>query len=269
MPLPLRIPRRRGNQSRAQLPSVLMSHVCLHLRNVEEPAMKKRTFLLLICSVSMTVAEAAEPSHTTDFNATENPISEGAVWNHNGLDWTKVATSNGIAYGTQTGTGGYDDSYAYLSGFPADHSAVAKIFRAPNIDSSCTHEVEILLRWSDSAHSAQGYECNISFDGGYAQIVRWNGAIGNFTVLGGGSFPALKDGDLFKATVVGNRIAIYVNDTKVAEVTDSTFQSGNPGMGFFRRECGKGSDFGFTSFTATSGSSTSVRPNPPTDVRAE
>ena len=43
------------------------------------------------------------------------------------------------------------------------------------MDPGCTHEVEVLLRWADSAHIARGYECNLAFDGGYAQIVRWNG----------------------------------------------------------------------------------------------
>ena len=195
---------------------------------------------------------AASQTYSTNFDGTENPISEGGAWSHAGLDWTYVQKSGGIAYGTQTGTGGYDDSYARLSGFPPDQTASAVIHLASPIDGSCSHEVELLMRWTDSAHSAQGYEVNLNFDGGFAQIIRWNGPIGNYTGLGGGYFPGLKDGDVFKASIVGNVITSYVNDIQVAQVTDATYSTGNPGIGFFRRNCGTNADFGFTSFTATS-----------------
>jgi hypothetical protein len=191
-------------------------------------------------------------SYSTNFDGTENPISEGGAWSHAGLDWTTVQTSGGIAYGTQTGSDGYDDSYAKLSGFPPDQTASGVIHLVNPIDGSCSHEVELLMRWTDSAHSAQGYEVNLSFDGGSAQIVRWNGAMGDFTVLGGGSFRGLKDGDVFKASMIGNVITAYVNDIQVAQVTDAAYSTGNPGIGFFRRNCGTNADFGFTSFTATS-----------------
>lgn len=198
------------------------------------------------------VPDTAPLSYSTNFDGTENPISEGGTWSHAGLDWTTVQKSGGIAYGTQTGTGGYDDSYAKLSGFSPDQTASAVIHLVSPIDGSCSHEVELLMRWTDSAHSAQGYEVNLSYDGSYAQIVRWNGAIGDFTVLGGGSFSGLKDGDVFKASIIGNIITAYVNDIQVAQVTDATYSSGNPGIGFFRRNCGTNTDFGFASFTATS-----------------
>src|SRR5262249_52236203 len=139
----------------------------------------------------------------------------------------------------------------YLSGFPPDHSASAVIHLINNIDASCTHEVEILLRWADAAHNARGYECNMSFNGGYSQIVRWNGALGDFTPLARGSVPALRDGDTLKASVVGNRITIYLNDAPVVSTTDNTFPTGNPGVGFFRRNCGANTDFAFTSYSAT------------------
>jgi hypothetical protein len=72
-----------------------------------------------------TVPTACGPSRTTystNFPLTENPISEGARWRNTGLDWTPVATSNGLAYSTQT-RNAYDDSYAFLSGFGADQAA--------------------------------------------------------------------------------------------------------------------------------------------------
>jgi hypothetical protein len=217
----------------------------------------------------------ANKSYETAFDGTENPISEGGVWTHKGADWSKVATANGIAVGTQTGSPGqlranlYDDSYAVLSGFPADHSVSVVLHRGSSIDSSCSHEYEILLRWSDDTHSARGYELNLNFDGSYAQIMRWNGNYGDFTELGGGSFHSVKDGDTFEATIVGDLITTYVNGTKIAQVRDSTFASGNPGIGFFRGSCGSNTDIGFKSFKATSGSGGStVRPMPPGSVSA-
>ena len=46
------------------------------------------------------------------------------------------------------------------------------------------HEIELLLRWADSAQIARGYECLFNHLGG-VQIVRWNGPFGKFTVLSG------------------------------------------------------------------------------------
>src|SRR5262249_44016448 len=98
---------------------------------------------------------AGAPTFSTNFDATESPISEGGAWTHVGLDWTLVDTAGGLAFGTQTGNGGYDDSYAHLSGFPPNHTASAVIFRAASLDGVCgTHEVEVHLRWSDAAHDA-------------------------------------------------------------------------------------------------------------------
>lgn len=208
-------------------------------------------FAALLTACTAHNSEAVTQTYSTQFIGTEEPLSEGGAWTHLGLDWTNVKKSDGIAFGAQSGTGGYDDSYARLSGFSPNQRSVATIHLIHDIDASCSHEVELLLRWSDSAHSATGYEANLSFDGGYAQIVRWNGALGAFTVLGEGSHHGLKDGDTFKATVNGNVIAIFLNNRKLAQVTDNTYSTGNPGIGFFRRNCGSGSDFGLSNFTAT------------------
>jgi hypothetical protein len=213
-------------------------------------------------------AIAETQSYTTEFDGTESPLSEGGAWSHVGLDWTKVQKANGIAFGTQTGSNGYDDSYAVLSGFGPNQSASAKVHLGSSIDASCSHEVEILLRWSDSDHSARGYEINLSFDGGYAQIVRWNGGLGNFTVLGGGGYPGLMNGDTFAASIEGDLIKMSVNGNPIAQVRDSTFTTGNPGVGFFRRACGTNADVGFQSFTATGSDGALVPgPNPPTNLR--
>ncbi len=215
-----------------------------------QQAQAVRTILSNKVAIHVAAANTSQ-SYTTNFDGNENPLSEGGVWSHNSQDWAKIEKSGGIAFGTETGNGGYDDSYALLSGFLPDQTVTAVVNLNPQVDKSCTHEMEILLHFADSAHTARGYECNISFDGGYAQIVRWNGAIGDFTVLGGGNYPNLKTGDVFKASIVGNVITEYVNDQQIAQVTDSVFKDGNPGLGMFRRACGSNSDVSFTSFKAT------------------
>lgn len=192
--------------------------------------------------------------YTTEFIGTENPISEGGSWSNSGEDWTFVQKKDGLAFGTQTGTGGYDDSYAVLSDFQPDHSAWGRAHIDAQLDQSCNHEVEILLRWSDSPGLAQGYECLIRFDGGLAQIVRWNGPKGDFTVLAASSYRELRHGDEFKCGVSGNRITMYVNDVEVINTMDEAYIDGNPGIGFFRRNCGTNADFAFSSYAATDSS---------------
>jgi hypothetical protein len=191
--------------------------------------------------------------YSTSFNGTENPLSEGGVWQNNGLDWTNVQKVSGAAYGTQSGLGGNDDSYAHLAltaaGWPAD-IALSGVVYMPQPILVGTHEIELLVRWSDSPHDARGYEVLLSY-GGEVQIIRWNGPLGNFTPIGTtGIYSGIRDGDVFSATVVGPVISGYVNGVQIAQAVDSTYTGGSPGIGFFRRVLGANSDFGFRSFTA-------------------
>jgi hypothetical protein len=191
-------------------------------------------------------------TYSTNFDLVESPISEGGAWKHFGADWTLVNTSEGLAWGTQTG-GAYDDSYAYLSGFPPNQMASGVVHLASPA-SGATHEVEILLHWSDDAHNARGYECNLAWNGGYAEIVRWNGPLNDFTYLNRSSAPSgVHEGDTLSAKIVGSTITSYLNGVQIATATDSTFKTGNPGIGLWR---GGGApvtlrDYAFTSFAAT------------------
>ena len=167
------------------------------------------------------------------------------------MNWTKVQTANGTAFGTNGVADTYDDSYAYLSGFSANQQGQAIVYRSPTL-SGDPHEVELLLRWADSPGVARGYECLVNYVGN-VQIVRWNGAFADFTVLGGGSLGrALVSGDVIKANIVGNLISVYVNGALIAQSTDSVWSTGQPGIAFFRRTQGTSADLAFTSYTATS-----------------
>lgn len=139
--------------------------------------------------------------------------------------------ANGVACGTQSGTNTgiykFDDSHAHLSGFPPDQEAwgEARIAR-PN--PACNQELEILLRWTSSPHRTTGYECFarcLSGDDSYVQIVRWEGPLGKFTYLADmrGTNYGLKNGDILKASIVGNVITVYINGVEKARATDDTY----------------------------------------------
>ncbi len=206
--------------------------------------------------------DAGAVTYSTHFLATENPISEGGHWIHLGAPWSLVATGGGVAYGTQPGDGAYTDSYAHLSGFPPDQSVSATIHLAAGLSPGGTREVEIHLRWADSASSARGYECNLAYNGGYAEVVRWNGPLGDYTYVspqGSGGPGAVHDGDVFEAQIVGTTITTWLNGHQlqhvdVASIGGTVWTDGNPGMGFWRGAGASATpgDYGFSSYAAMS-----------------
>lgn len=203
-------------------------------------------------------------SYSTNFSVTENPISEGGKWISGkavGLDWSDVATSPGFAYGTESGVAAgsqkFDDSTAILTGvWGSDHSVEATVYSV-NQNDAISQEVEIRLRSALSAHRNTGYEINFrcsKTDKAYMEIVRWNGSVGDFTYLlhKDGSQYGVTTGDVVKATIIGNKITVYINGSQVAQTTDNTFTTGNPGMGFYLLgTTGVNQDYGFSHFMAT------------------
>src|SRR6516165_4273386 len=87
--------------------------------------------------VARAQAQAQQNARTyaTNFPLEETPISEGGVWQHRGTSWATVRTFANRAIGSQTGSGGYDDAYAYLSGFGPDQTAQATLWKDPAIGS--------------------------------------------------------------------------------------------------------------------------------------
>ena len=197
--------------------------------------------------------------YRTRFPLTENPISEGGNWINGqaaGLDWANIRTTRGFAFGTESGMVKYADSTALLKGTWGPNQTVQATVRTVNQNEKIYEEVELRLRSSLSPHKATGYEVNfrcLKTPKAYTQIVRWNGALGSFTILKsvGGSRFGVTTGDVVKATIVGNVITSYINGVQVLQVTDSTFSAGSPGIGFYLEGAtGVNADFGFTSFSA-------------------
>ena len=228
-----------------------------------------------LCVLAMVLLQghAEARTYTTNFSLTENPISEGGNWVNGkavGLDWADVATVRGLAFGTETGRVNYDDSTAVLDGaWGANQTAQATVYSV-NQNSSIFEEVELRLRTTITANQMTGYEIDfrcLNTLEGYVQIVRWNGPLGSWTLLDGRS-GGVKNGDLVKATIVGNVITAYVNGTRVLQVTDVTYATGSPGIGFYLQGTTNNAvqrDYGFTSFSAADDGS-SVLP-PPANLR--
>lgn len=258
----------------------------------------KRRFIGLIIALVCVSSNvySADKIYTTDFSLTEDRISDGGnLWINGaatGVDWTNVKTSNGNATGTMNrlpdGVSLYDDSVAVLKGtWGADQTVEATIHAANRTGGGssgydgnefdyCTKEVELILRGVITANSINLYEVLFSSRIGspaYHQIARWSGVRGNYYTIFSdeGSLYQVNDGDVVKATMVGNVINAYINDVLVSTVTDTNYSMGSPGVGFYSSKGCTGTahndDFGFTSFTATStGTSAGRIPNRPSII---
>ncbi len=212
----------------------------------------QRQHVVLAVKPALSVPGGQDNSYTTSFVAAEEPISEGGKWisgNAIGRDWTDVITGIGLAYGTESGKGkgnqAFDDSTALLAGTWRPDQTVEAEVHSINQNDHDFEEVELRLRSSLSSHNATGYEvlfrCSKTASA-YASIVRWDGRLGIFTYIGqekGAEF-GVADGDVVKATALGNVITGYINDIPVIRATDKTYAGGSPGMGFwFKRSSSK------------------------------
>jgi hypothetical protein len=223
-------------------------------------------------------------SYRTRFQTGEDPISEGGLWLNglkDGVDWTDVITKNGLAYGAvsrmgvaerrmeqgnlSSGSaagesapeGDYDDPTAVLSGgWGANQHAKAEVF-SRNQTEDYFQEVQIRLRSTLATHRCTGYEviwrC-LTTENAYVEIVRWNGAVGDFTSLARveGLPYGVKSGDLVEATVDGHVITAFTNGVEVLSAADDTFDTGGPGIGFNFGVGDTNVDHGFTYFEVDS-----------------
>jgi hypothetical protein len=218
-------------------------------------------------------------SYRTRFENDEDPISEGGMWINgqtDGIDWIDCMTQNGgevcgkvsrmtvaerraeqvhdEAGDDDAGTAGdYDDPTAVLSGeWGRNQYGKATVF-CRNPTNKYFQEVEIRLRSSITPHRCTGYEVfwrALKTDEGYAEIVRWNGAIGDFTSLARkvGTEFGVKDGDVVEASIEGDLIRGFINGVEVISATDDVFPEGAPGVGFNFFVSTTNVDHGFTSF---------------------
>lgn len=239
----------------------------------------------LLSALFAVSSTATANSYSTGFDNVENPISEGGRWINGktvGLDWSNVATTGGLAIGQQTGAS-FTDGTALLTGEWGPDQMVTATVHTVNQNDACYQEVEIRLRSALAAHVNTGYEVGFKMSqtsGAYLIIVRWNGPLGNYNYLfkGEGTQYGIKNGDVVSAKIVGNVITAYVNGQEkahadITSIGGTVYTRGNPGMGFNLENAptgcsGTNGNYGFTELRATD-ELTLVRPNPPTDVRAD
>lgn len=225
---------------------------------------KKCSLLILICLILCGLnRNAVANNYTTSFSLAENPISEGGNWADGmvvGIDWSNVVTSSGMAYGTQMGNNlyvnEYSDSTALLTGTWGSNQTVQATVNIESVDTNADEEVELRLRQTLSAHSCTGYEVAFSANpfNQYIQVVRWDGALGNFSYVDGGDTAGyVVNGDVVKATICGTNICVYQNGTLLFNCSDCTYSNGNPGIGFFVYDgpCSDDTNYGFSRFYAT------------------
>lgn len=223
------------------------------------------------------MASLKQAYFSTAFPSTENPISAGGPWTLGGtagLDWQNVQTSSGspgLAFGTGSSSTNDDDNIAILAGqfSTTKHWVHILCHRVGGYSPGVTHEVEALLSFTISGHSAKGYELDFGL-GVTIQPVRWNGALndfdtGVFTTVSGSSFGiVLADGDtidaVFDSTSGSPVISVWYNNparsgSATVVWTDTTagkITSGAPGMGFFYNSGATPTSYAINGFAAGS-----------------
>jgi hypothetical protein len=217
-------------------------------------------------------------SYATRFEKDEEPISEGGLWlngRKDGIDWCDVLSHGGHCFGEVSRmnsaerraeqafggeaasldvvSGDYDDPAAVLTGLWGRNQSARATVYSVNPTDDYFQEVEIRLRSSIAPNWCDGYEvfwrCSKG-DAAYAEIVRWNGKIADFTSLARKVGPefGVKHGDTVEATIVGNLIRSFVNGVEVLSATDDRFPTGSPGVGFNFFVGNTNVDHGFSSF---------------------
>ena len=203
--------------------------------------------------------------YSTNFPATENPLSEGGKWVGGkvvGLDWNNPETTSGKAFASiNSGINGasrYNDSIAIINKsvatFNANQYAQGTVFKVSGY--SAAHEVELLLHFSISAHDAHGYEILWGAPG-YLAVVRWNGPLGNYTTLydsGVGGIAVPQEGDVLRAEMNASVITVKLNGKQVARVdvtsAGNVWATGQPGVGFWPVDGAVRQNYGWKAFEA-------------------
>lgn len=176
---------------------------------------------------------------TTNFSLTENPISQGNIWDNGlavGLDWQNVQTTGNGAFAATETVNSYDDATALIKSsyiaFDANQYVQGTIYHDPTYTTAVVdgHELELRFRSAISAHSCTGYECYLSLNNGIT-VVRWNGSRGDFTpIIDAGSYTPTT-GDVLRVEMVGSNITVKINGVVKGTGSDSTYSSGQPGIG--------------------------------------
>jgi hypothetical protein len=228
----------------------------------------------------------ASHNYSTSFPLVQSPISEVGTWIGGASAssaWGNVQTVAGMAFGVSEPTT-YGDPTAILAGTWGPNQTVREVVKVVTTPTSPFQEVEARLLSTISPGKISGYEINCSVVPGttYIQLVRWNGANGDFMLLDD-TIPAspCRNGDVLVASVVvsgGTKtFTVSVNGvvqtfrgcgcTNPKDSVAGSPSSGSPGMGFYNSTQVNWNYFGFSSFSATDGTTT-VSLSPPANLNS-
>ncbi len=236
-----------------------------------------RTYFTILFSLMLfCFDQALARTYTTTFPLNENPLSDGGNWVDGmttGILWSDCAVTNtpdGLhyAYGLQSGTNGYDDSLAVLTGdWGPTQSIDITIYLTNQLtsDSGVYEEIEYGLRCTLSSNSFTGYlmDCSLNSDTGYVEVGL---SLGGVYPIGTTNWPGadnygpqyvVHNGSTIHAAIINNTISIFFDGVLVSQSTDPTglgpTSGGAPAIGFYHVGAGYQTDFGISSFTATDG----------------
>jgi hypothetical protein len=209
------------------------------------------TFSVSGQTVTTACGSVASGTFTTNFPLTENPISQGGIWQNGGVGGTmpygNVQTVSGRAMADRyIGLNdGYPDSSAILNPvhwpFNADQWAEVTVYHDPAYTPTSSHEVIIALRGTVNVNGPYHYpHYHVLFTLGGFQLFWLNGVMGNFTEISAtthnGGLAFLKTGDVLRAEIQGTAIRVYQNTVLKYSATDASIATGQPGPMFFVRE---------------------------------
>lgn len=188
-------------------------------------------------------------TYATSFPATENPISEGGIWQNGGVGGTmpfsNVKTVAGLAMADDyiyTGQD-YEDSSAIIDpafrNFGPDQWAEITIYHDPAYTPTSSHEVIVAMRGTVTVNGPNyypHYHFLMSVNGGF-QLFWLNGTLGHFVEIStsahNGGLSAFVTGDVVRTEVQGTALRIYQNSVLKHSATDANISTGQPGCMFY------------------------------------
>lgn len=209
---------------------------------------------------------AVTTAYTTSFTTTENPLAEFGIWLNgrtDGLVWQDFKALSSVACAgaaSSTVNPPYDDAIAQIKtsaiALSANQYIEGTVFRAGGYSPGNTHELGLFVRMAISANSARGYEAYLNHTGNHS-VVRWNGPLNDFTVLGGENISSVTtpaNGDLVRLEVTGQSpnitINFWQNNNLRTQITGETvWGSGQSGLQSYMITGGTPESYGYDTIT--------------------
>jgi hypothetical protein len=203
-------------------------------------------------------------SYSIDFStiADESPLVVGGNFTSTDSALTRMRVVGGVAVAAPIAMVNYEDSYALKTGtWSDDQEAEGIIYRASGYNPPANHEVELLLRGTETTGDSRSwYEFLWNDQGGFS-IVYLTGPSENYveisTVFNNSLVPA--DGMRMVARAIGTTLSIWVNANdgnglveRVRATGETRIAGGRPGLAGFYRAGATAANYGWKSYICRS-----------------